>query len=311
MNEEIFEYIVHPTDEGKRLDVFANDCYPRLSRNQIQKLIQKGRILVDGQIRKAHAHVRSHEVVKITLEPIKKIEITPQKMDLDILFEDEDILVINKPPNLVVHPAPGHADQTLVNALLAYGIQLPLSDDVLRPGIVHRLDKDTSGCLIVAKNIEAMNSLSKQFESREVGKLYVALVAGKMETEQGVIDLGISRHPIDRKKMSVNVYGRSAYTSYNVIETFHEATFVKILLKTGRTHQIRVHMTHLGHPVLGDLDYGRRHKSLSNRLGVLRQLLHAHILEITHPKHQKRVKFEAPIPEDFNQVLLKLRSDSY
>ena len=238
-------------------------------------------------------------------------EAQPEDIPLDILFEDESLLVLNKAPGLVVHPAAGHEEHTLVNALLHHCAgQLSGIGGVARPGIVHRLDKDTSGCLVVAKNDDTHLALSAQFASRKVEKIYHAILCGELPRAKGEIQAAIARHPSHRKRMAVDEGGREAHTSYRVLESLRSATLAEALLHTGRTHQIRVHFQFLGYPLVGDLTYGnRQNQRLEDLTGyrAQRQMLHAYHLGFTHPRTGKKVAFDAPVPEDFQDALSRLR----
>jgi 23S rRNA pseudouridine1911/1915/1917 synthase len=288
----------------ERLDTFLRARFPALSRAAIQRLLEQGRIQVNGRAAKPAHHPRAGETISVRWpEPIPDRAL-PEEMPLDILHEDDDLLVLNKPPGLVVHPAAGHAEHTVVNALLHHCAgRLSGIGGVARPGIVHRLDKDTSGCLVVAKNDAAHLNLSAQFAARRVLKIYQALVCGKMPHACGDILAPIARHPSQRRRMAVTrTGGRQAHTSYRVLEQLNGVARVALRLHTGRTHQIRVHLEHLGCPVLGDLVYGKRQNlRLKNSTGYLapRQLLHAAKLSLLHPRTQRRMSFEAPLPEDF------------
>lgn len=307
MEEVIRKWMVNEIDAGRRLDIYLSEKLPKFSRTQFQRLILEKKVLIDGAAKKPHSKIQTKQTIEIHFSPPKRLELMPEEIPLDILYEDEDILVINKQPGLVVHPAPGHAQHTLVNAVLNHCKELAHSDNPLRPGIVHRLDKDTSGCLLVAKQEEGLRKLGMQFEKRKVMKQYLALVFGKMEGFKGEIELNIGRHPIDRKKMAVSMTGKPAHTTFEVVEKFKEATLVHVFLRTGRTHQIRVHMAHLGHPVLGDSEYGKRGKELSEKLGITRQMLHAEVIGITHPRTDEWMTFTAPVRNDMELGLKKLR----
>jgi 23S rRNA pseudouridine1911/1915/1917 synthase len=267
---------------------------------------------VNGQPVKPTHHPRAGEVVTVEWPAPKVAEALPQEMPLEILFEDPDLIVLNKAPDLVVHPAAGHEDGTLVNALLHHCQgQLSGIGGVARPGIVHRLDKDTSGCLVVAKNDTAHMALAEQFAGRNVEKVYEAIVCGLLRREAGDIHAAIARHPSHRKRMAVDEGGREAWTSYRVLARLNSATHVEALLHTGRTHQIRIHFQHLGHPLVGDDVYGKRQnvrlKELT-RYTAPRQMLHARKLAFTHPRSGKHIAFEAPLPEDFTAALRALRA---
>ncbi len=288
----------------ERLDTFLRAKFPAVSRATIQRLLQEGRIQVNGRSVKPAHHPRAGETISVRWPEARPDRALPEDIPLDILHEDDDLLVLNKPPGLVVHPAAGHPEHTLVNALLHHCAgRLSGIGGVARPGIVHRLDKDTSGCLIVAKNDAAHLKLSEQFAGRQVLKIYQAIVCGRMPRPAGEIIASIARHPARRKRMAVTrAGGRQARTSYRVLEQLQDVARVEMRLHTGRTHQIRVHLEHLGCPVLGDLVYGRRQNlRLKEASGYVapRQLLHAAKLALVHPRTQRPMTFEAPLPEDF------------
>ncbi|MEK7780503.1 MAG: RluA family pseudouridine synthase [Verrucomicrobiota bacterium] len=301
----------HPNE---RLDAFLRRQFPTLSRGAIQRLIEQGHITVNAKPTKATHSPRAGEVVRIEIPEAKPAEAKAEDIPLEILFEDKSLLVLNKPAGIVVHPAAGNEEHTLVNALLHH-CKGGLSGigGVARPGIVHRLDKETSGCLVVAKNDETHVALSAQFAGRTVEKIYVAIVCGIVPRDEGNIRAAIARHPTHRKRMAVHDddNGRAAHTGYRVIERLNQATLVEAELHTGRTHQIRVHFQHLGFPVAGDSTYGQRQ---TNKLAQLtryeapRVLLHAHKLAFTHPRTGKKVKFTAPIPADMEDALKFLRA---
>ncbi len=309
-NETILR--VERTLPQERLDTFLRAQFPTLSRGAIQRLIQQGDIRVDGKSVKATHHPRAGEKIGIHWPDARPSTAQPQEIPLDILFEDDDLLVISKPPGMVVHPSAGHQESTLVNALLHHCAgQLSGIGGVARPGIVHRLDKETSGCLVVAKNDPTHLALSTQFAGREVEKVYHAIVCGAVTPQRGDIRAAIARHPTHRKRMAVtDGSGRAAWTTFRVLERLREATLVEALLHTGRTHQVRVHFKHLGFPVVGDATYGnRQNKRLSELTGYAapRQMLHAHRLAFKHPRTGKELKCEAPWPEDFTEALAALR----
>jgi 23S rRNA pseudouridine1911/1915/1917 synthase len=299
---------------GERLDTFLRRNFPTMSRGAIQRLIEEGHITVNGKPTKPTHAPRAGEVVQIQLPEAKPAEAKPEDIPLDIIFEDKCLLVLNKPAGLVVHPAAGNEEHTLVNALLHHCEgELSGIGGVARPGIVHRLDKETSGCLVVAKNDETHVALSAQFAGRTVEKIYLAVVCGVLPRDKGDIHAAIARHPTHRKRMAVcdTDKGRAAHTGYRVIERLNEATLVEAHLHTGRTHQIRVHFQHLGFPVAGDATYGQRQ---TKRLAELtkyeapRVLLHAHKLSFVHPRTGKKLAFTAPWPEDFADALKFLRA---
>ena len=297
---------------GERLDTYLRSQFPVASRGTIQRLIEEGHILVDGQKTKLTQSPRAGQIISVHWPEARPAEAQPEEMALDILFEDSDLLVLNKAPGMVVHPGAGHDEHTLVNALLHHCKgELSGIGGVVRPGIVHRLDKDTSGCLVVAKNDSTHQALAFQFANRDVGKVYLCILCGELPRLSGDIRAAISRHPSHRKRMATSdESGREAWTSYRVLERLRGATFVEALLHTGRTHQIRVHFQHLGFPILGDQTYGRRQ---TNRLIELtgytppRVLLHAQKISFTHPRTGKKCAFEAPSPADFHEALTALR----
>ena len=313
MNPRTETFTVEQSLPSERLDIFLRTKFPAISRGAMQRLIEQGHIRVDGKTVKPTHAPRAGEKVEIHFPEPKPAEAQPEEMPLDILFEDQSLLVVNKPAGLVVHPAAGHEEHTLVNALLHH-CQGSLSGigGVARPGIVHRLDKETSGCLVVAKNDETHIALSEQFANRVVKKVYHAIVCGAVPRETGEIHAAIARHPTHRKRMAVHddSDGRAAHTSWRVLEKLKCATYVEVQIHTGRTHQIRVHFQHLGHPVVGDDTYGstknKRLKELAN-YAAPRVLLHAKELSFVHPRTQKPLKFSAPLPEDFKHALKLLR----
>ena len=295
-----------------RLDTFLRDRFPAVSRGAIQRLIDEGHIRVNGRTVKPTHTPRAGEQVEVCWPEAGPAKAQPEEMPLDILHEDESLLVLNKPPGLVVHPAAGHQEHTLVNALLHHCAgELSGIGGVARPGIVHRLDKDTSGCLVVAKNDEAHLALSAQFALRTVGKTYQAIVCGEMPRDHGEIHAAIARHPSHRKRMAVDdESGRAARTSYRVLERLRGTTLAEVVLHTGRTHQIRVHFQFIGFPVVGDATYGNRQNQRLTELTnytAPRQMLHAGQLSFMHPRTGKRLTFTAPQPEDFLAALSALR----
>ena len=299
---------------GERLDTFLRGKFPAASRGAIQRLIEQGHITVNGQQTKPTHSPRAGEVIEVEWPEARPAEALPENIPLDIIFEDDALLVLNKPAGLVVHPAAGNEEHTLVNALLHHCAgQLSGIGGVARPGIVHRLDKETTGCLVVAKNDETHVALSAQFAGRTVTKFYLAILCGVLPRDQGDIRAAIARHPTHRKRMAVRDAdeGRAAHTGYRVLERLREATLVEVLLHTGRTHQIRVHFQHLGFPVAGDLTYGQRQ---TKRLAELthyeapRVLLHAHKLAFIHPRTGKRLQFEAAWPDDFEAARRLLKA---
>jgi 23S rRNA pseudouridine1911/1915/1917 synthase len=297
---------------SERLDTYLRGKFPAVSRGAIQRLLEQGDIRVNGRIVKPTHTPRAGEQVEVHWPEARVAEAQPEEMALDVLFEDETLLVLNKPPGLVVHPAAGHEEHTLVNALLHHCEgQLSGIGGVARPGIVHRLDKDTSGCLVVAKSDETHLALSIQFATRKVEKIYHAVLCGELPRDRGEIRAAIARHPSHRKRMAVDdSLGREARTGYQVLERLRGATLVEAVLHTGRTHQIRVHFQFLGFPLVGDATYGNRqnqHLAELTNYAAPRQMLHACRLAFIHPRTGKRVSFEAPRPEDFQDALAALR----
>jgi 23S rRNA pseudouridine1911/1915/1917 synthase len=303
-----YEYSVELTDNPERVDVWVAKKMESISRSFIKKLILDEKILVNGIPVKANYRLSQGDVVSVMMPTPKPLEINPQNILLDILYEDDYLVVVNKPKGMVVHPAPGNYERTLVNALLFHCKNLSGINGVLRPGIVHRIDKDTSGILVVAKTDEAHRGLSGQFKAHTVTRRYTALVHGTMREETGVIEAPIGRHPVERKKMAVTQKNsKDAKTSFKVIERFKDFTLVEASLATGRTHQIRVHMAFIGHPVVGDPKYAGNRRAL----GLIGQALHAGILGFNHPVTGDYMEFSAPIPKDFKNVLVMLRSQAH
>jgi 23S rRNA pseudouridine1911/1915/1917 synthase len=289
---------------GVRVDKYVSEHVPDLSRAAVQRLINDGRILVNGSQVKASYRLEPGDSISVVIPPPEKAEIAAEAIPLDVVYEDGDILVVNKPAGMVVHPAYGHHSGTLVNAVLAHAPDLAGVGGELRPGIVHRLDKDTSGLIVVAKSDVALRNLQEQFKGREVKKVYLALVEGHLAPPTGLIDAPIGRDPRARKKMAVvSRGGRAAQTEYRVLETYDEHTLVEAHPLTGRTHQIRIHLAFIGRPIVGDPVYGFR----KQRLKVPRLFLHAARLGFRLPGSGEWREFEAPLPEDLEQVLERLR----
>ena len=289
---------------GERLDAFLARCAEGLSRSAAQKLIEEGQVKRNGKPGKKNDKLNPGDTVEYTIPEAKPVDIRPTEMGLDIVYEDEDVLVINKPKGLVVHPAAGHQDDTLVNGLLyAMGESLSGINGELRPGIVHRIDKDTSGLLAVAKNDFAHNMLASQLKDHSMHRVYDLIVCGSFREDSGTVDAPIGRHPSDRKKMCVTQRNsKHAVTHWEVVARYRGYTHVRCRLETGRTHQIRVHMAHIGHPILGDTVYG--HKKAE--LGQDTQCLHAGTLCFSHPRDGRPVMVFAPLPPYFQDVLAKL-----
>ncbi len=303
MANELIEVRVRREQARQRLDRFLALELPQFSRSRLQALIEQGLVRLNGKQPRARELVRAEDSVQIEIPPAEKIEAQPESIPLEILFEDDALLVINKSAGMVVHPGAGNVDHTLVNALLAHCTSLSGIGGKERPGIVHRLDKETSGCLVVAKTDFAHRDLSKQFAARTVKKTYLALVAGRLKKSSGLIDAPISRHPIHRQKMAIakSARGRSAETEYRVIRADKEMSLVECDLHSGRTHQIRVHLAHLGNPVVGDKLY-----SAKSAKSFPRQMLHAWRLGFCHPLSQERKDFEAPLPSDMAALVENL-----
>lgn len=285
---------------GVRLDLFIVQKLPELSRSFIQKLIESGHITLNGKPARASLKLKEGDEVSIVIPPPEPSELLAENIPINILYEDDDLLVVDKPVGMTTHPAPGNPTHTLVNALLSHLPALPESDNPARPGIVHRLDKDTSGLILIAKTREALANLSAQFKSREVKKAYIALVKGRVTPKSGIIDAPIGRDRAHRQKMSVSDAGRPARTAFTVLRYLDRYTLVEARPETGRTHQIRVHFASVGHPIVGDATYGTK----SELVG--RQFLHAQRLSFKLPSTGKTVEFTSPLPPDLQSVLDKL-----
>lgn len=292
-------FIVEEQSSGKRLDVFLDEVVQDITRSQIKKSITEGKTTINGELAKAGKSLKVGDVVEF--EEIENItDVVPENIPLNIVYEDDDVLVVNKPQGMTVHPAPGNYTGTLVNALLYhFGGNLSDAGGNIRPGIVHRIDKDTSGLLVVAKNNPAHLSLAKQLADKTCNRQYVALVEGVVKEEDGVIDAPIGRSKSDRKKMAVVPDGKPAVTMYKVRDRFPSYTLMQFNLKTGRTHQIRVHTKYIGHPIVGDKTYGFQNQ----KFNLAGQLLHAERLEFVHPTTGKLVSFTAPLPDYFQKIL--------
>ena len=289
---------------GERLDAFLARSIDGMSRSGAQKLLEEGCVTVQGKAAKKNHKLSPGEEIRVTLPEPKPLDVVPKEMPLDIVYQDEDVLVLNKPKGLVVHPAAGHQDDTLVSGLLyALGDQLSGINGVLRPGIVHRIDKDTSGLLAVAKNDLAHTVLASQLKDHTMARTYEAIVCGNLKEDSGTVNAPIGRHHTDRKKMCVtHLNAKEAVTHWEVVARYRGYTHIRCRLETGRTHQIRVHMAHIGHPILGDTVYGRK----KPELGQDSQCLHAGALCFKHPRDGRPVMVFAPLPEYFTQVLAKL-----
>lgn len=296
------KYIIDECNSGKRIDVVVSELEEKISRSLAQTLIKDGKILLDGKSVKTSQKVQLGQELLIPTQIDETTEIKPEDIDLDIIYEDEDIIVINKPKDMVVHPAVGNKSGTVVNAVLGRYELSDLNGDI-RPGIVHRLDKNTTGILVIAKNNYAHQKIAEQIQNRETKKTYITLVKGIISENNGEINMPIGRHPTDRKKMAVVKNGKEAITKFKVLKRYEKGyTLLEIDLKTGRTHQIRVHMSHIGYPIVGDDVYS----SGKNEFGVTSQMLHAQKISLMHPTKKEQVEFEAPIPEYFSAILKSL-----
>ena len=313
MSEYRFE--VTQEDVGSRLDLFLSRMSLELSRNQVQRLIDNNCILVNDKPQKSSYKLRSKDQIQVFVPPPPPVQLQPEPLSLDVVFEDDHLIAVNKPPGLVVHPATSHRTSTLVHGLLYHCDHLADLGGPLRPGIVHRLDKDTSGIIVVAKDNSTYRHLSKQFKRKLVYKEYSALVYGRLPHSAGQFTDPIRRHPKNRKKMGIMAGGREAFTFWWLELLFGEVSLVKVVIKTGRTHQIRVHFAHAHHPVVGDATYGgkKRVKAVQNHLlrarlsKIKRQMLHARRLSLVHPVTGETLDWSAPLPEDMSELLEFLR----
>ena len=298
-------HILVDEDDNERIDVYLADELDDVSRSFIQKLIKSGNVLVNGEVVKPKYIISNGDEINISLPKPKKLELKAENIPIEIVYEDEDLAVVNKPKGMVVHPAPGNYNATLVNALLYHMKNLSSINGVIRPGIVHRIDKDTTGLLMVAKNNLSHVELSKQLKDHSITRKYYALVEGNIKEEQGSINAPIGRHPVDRKKMTVtNQNSRHAVTHFRVLERFTDYTLIEAKLETGRTHQIRVHMTYIKHPLVGDPVYG----SKKQKFNLDGQLLHAKVIGFEHPRTKEYLEFNSELPEHFIKILNHLRS---
>ncbi len=304
MEKEIINFEISDGDIGHRLDKFLVERLPKtFSRTYLQKLIKENLVLVNGRPAKSNEKLKTKgEYVEIAIPRMIGPVITPEKIPLNIVYEDDQLLIVNKTGDMVVHPAPGNWSGTLVNALAAHCDSLSGVAGEIKPGIVHRIDKGTTGLLVVAKNDQAHRALAKQFKDKTSKRMYVALVQGVVQLDNGIIDLPIGRHMLDRKKMAVKFENaKDAVTRYRVVERFKNMTLLELVLETGRTHQIRVHMSHIGHPIVGDDKYGTR--------GLyLRPMLHAKMLGFTHPETGKYMEFTSQIPKDMKKAIKEARA---
>ncbi|WP_251859690.1 RluA family pseudouridine synthase [Clostridium sp. Marseille-Q2269] len=302
--EKIF-LTVEKEFDNVRLDLYLSQIFEDKSRSYFQEIINNGNVLINNKEKKRNYKLKLGDNIEVNIPEPKLLEIEPEDIEVDILYEDKDIIVVNKPQEMVVHPAPGLYSGTLVNALLKHCTDLSGINGVARPGIVHRIDKDTSGVLVVAKNDKSHNNLAAQFKEHSISRVYMALVEGTIKNEQGIIEAPIGRHPVDRIKMAVVKNGRHAVTHYKVIERFKSHTLVECRLETGRTHQIRVHMTHIKHPLVGDPVYGYK----KQRFNLKGQMLHARLLGFVHPSTGKYVEFQSEVPEYFKKIVKILRNE--
>lgn len=313
-----FTIIAERFSDGQRLDVYLAAQFEKLTRSRACQLLLDRNITVNGEYKKPSYRVRSGDRLEGEIPPAPTIDLEPEALNLDILYEDHSLVVINKPPGIVVHPSPGHNTGTLVSGLLHHCPEIGPVGEKLRPGIVHRLDKDTSGVMVVAKDAAVHSHLGVQFASRSIRKVYLALVYGLFQSDTGCIELPIGRHPVDRKRMSICSHnGRTARTQWRVRERFEDITLLELLLKTGRTHQARVHCEAFNHGIVGDPVYGSRRAAAQLTAAIAarvekthRQMLHAWQLEFTHPNTAKRMQFEAPIPQDMNDLIATLRDSA-
>lgn len=301
------EFEVLAEYEGERLDKFLSVIYPNYSRSFFQKLIKEAQVWVNEQNQKASYPLKIEDLVRVQIPDAIELSILPENIQLDILYEDEDVLVVNKPKGMVVHPSAGHYSGTLVNAVLFHcKDSLSGINGEIRPGIVHRIDMDTTGSLIVCKNDESHVNIAKQIKEHSVNRIYVGIVKGLVKEEEGIIDAPIGRHPTERKRMAINEKnGKPARTHYQVLKRFGQYTYMQFRLETGRTHQIRVHMASIGHPLLGDTLYSDGKSPFKNLCG---QTLHARTIGFLHPKTGQYMEFEAPLPDYFSSLLKKLES---
>lgn len=301
------ELVVNSENSGERLDMYIACNVQELSRTTVKRLIEDGNIKVNNKEQKVSYKVQENDVVEVDIPEAKELDIKAQDIPVDVVYEDKDIIVVNKPKGLVVHPANGNWDGTLVNAIMAIcKDSLSGIGGEIRPGIVHRLDKDTSGLLIIAKNDESHLNMSNQIKDREVKKIYYALVRGVVNEDEATINMPIARSTKDRKKMAVNKNGKEAITHFKVLERFSKYTLLEVKIDTGRTHQIRVHLSEIGYPVVGDEVYSNG----KNDFGIKGQLLHAKSLTFKHPITGKEMHLEAELPNEFNNVLQELRREN-
>lgn len=299
-------FIVDIESAGKRIDVYLSEMIENMSRSQIQKIIGEGNVTVNEKIVKSNYKLKEEDEIVLNLPEPVLLKVEPENIPIEILYEDDDLVVVNKPQGMVVHPAPGNYSGTLVNALLYHCRNLSSINGVIRPGIVHRIDKDTSGVLVVAKNDISHRSLAQQIKEHTVNRIYLAIAEGVIKEDIGTINKPIARHPIERKKMAIVEGGREAITHYRVLERFKENTYVECKLETGRTHQIRVHLSSIGHPLVGDPVYGYK----KQKFKLQGQALHATTLGFIHPTKNEYMEFTSNPPEYFTELLEKLKNMS-
>lgn len=300
---DIKKYNVQLEYSGERIDKYLASMLQDSSRSFIQNLINKDLVMVNSKKVKSNYKLKASDEVEISIPEPEKLQVVPQDIPIKILYEDSDVVVVDKPQGMVVHPAAGNKDETLVNALLFHCHDLSGINGVMRPGIVHRIDKDTSGVLVIAKNDKSHNILAEQFKNHTMNREYLALVEGRLKNEMGTIDANLGRNPKDRLKYAVVKDGKRAVTHYKVMECFSGYTLVLCKLETGRTHQIRVHMASIGHPLVGDPLYGFKKQNFKTK----GQLLHARLLGFIHPTKNEYMEFTSPLPEDFTSIINKLR----
>lgn len=299
------EFLIREEEENIRLDLFLSKCFEDKSRSYLQNLIKDEMVKVNGKLKKSNYKLKINDIVNITVPEPVELNIQAEAIPLDIVYEDKDVIVVNKDQGMVVHPAAGVYNGTLVNALLSHCSDLSGINGVARPGIVHRIDKDTSGILVVAKNDNSHNKLAEQLKDHSMTRVYIALVEGVLKNDEGTVDEPLARHPVERIKIAVVKDGRRAVTHYKVLKRFKTNTLVECVLETGRTHQIRVHMAHIGHPLVGDPVYGHK----KQRFKLNGQMLHAKTLGFIHPATGKYIEFEAEIPDYFKKVVSILENE--
>lgn len=302
---ETFSFIIESEYAGERIDTFLGKAIDNVSRSYIQKLIKDGHVIIDGEmLKKKNVRLEEDMEVKINVPEPEILKVEAEDIPVEIVYEDECLMIVNKPQGMVVHPAPGNYSGTLVNALMFHANNLSSINGVIRPGIVHRIDKDTSGLLMIAKDNQAHNSLAAQLKEKTTKRVYVAIVHGRIGKEEGSVSAPIARHPKDRMRMAVVQGGKEATTHYKVLKAYNNYTLVELRLETGRTHQIRVHMTHIGHPLLGDPVYGKK----QSKIKYDGQLLHARMLGFNHPRTGEYMEFDSELPDYFKMILKKIES---